>query len=145
MRHKFIFFKNILTTWASALFFVFFFLFFFFDKKFFRRGPHPALKSRRANFSSPGPAPPAGLPPARSLALLGQCFVFPDVFHSKETLGVNGGLRWDKKSEEPYQRIQVFLKKLISYILQLLDIAKDRGTEKEISTIHLALSSLFIL
>ena len=34
-----------------------------------RRGPHPALKSRRANFSSPGPAPPAGPPPARSLAL----------------------------------------------------------------------------
>lgn len=34
-----------------------------------RRGPHPALRSRRANFSSPGPAPPAGPPPARSLAL----------------------------------------------------------------------------
>ena len=37
---------------------------------------------------------------------LGQCSIFPDVFGNKETLGVNKGLRWVKKTEEQYQRIQ---------------------------------------
>lgn len=48
---------------------------------------------------------------------------------------------WDKKTEEPYPKIQVDQvkkKKLISYILLLVYIAKDRGPGRETLTIHLA-------